>query len=194
MKILYKLTTFIFSFLDKKQIGYYNHLYPGQVVAHDSVIFGRYSAVHIAPGAKKASLRIGKATRFRKFCTITLDAEGKLTIDENTFFNNFCSINCLGIIKIGSNTLFGEGVKIYDRNHVFNKRDVLLEKQGFSIGSVVIGNNCWIGSNTVILNNVQIGDNSVIGAGCVITKSVAANTIVRPIAQHSEQPIILRQA
>jgi len=192
MKILYKLATLIFSFLDKARVGYYSHLYPGQMVVHDGVVLGRYSAVHIAPGAKKAKLRIGKTTRFRKFCTITLDAEGELVIGSNTFFNNSCSINCLGVIRIGDNTLFGEGVKIYDHNHTFNKRDLLVEKQGFSIGSIMIGNNCWIGSNAIILNNVQIGDNAVIGAGCIITKSVAANTIVRPVAQYSEQPIILR--
>jgi hypothetical protein len=85
MKILYKLTTFIFSLLDKARTGYYSHLYPGQMVVHDSVIFGRYSAVYIAPGAKKARLCIGKATRFRRFCTITLDAEGELIIGENSF-------------------------------------------------------------------------------------------------------------
>ncbi len=192
MKILYRLTTFVFAFLDKARLGYYRHLYPGQVIVHDSVILGRYSAVHIASNARKASLRIGKTTRFRKFCTITLDAEGELTIGENTFFNNFCSINCLGIIRIGNNTLFGEGIKIYDHNHVFNKRDTLIENQGFSIGSVIIGNNCWIGSNAIILNNVQIGDNAVIGAGCIVTKSVPANTIVRPTAQYNEQPIVLR--
>jgi acetyltransferase-like isoleucine patch superfamily enzyme len=192
MKLLYKFTTFLFAFLDKKRVGYYRHLYPGQMVAHDGVVLGRYSAVNIAPGAKNARLRIGKTTRFRKFCSITLDAEGKLTIGENTFFNNYCSINCLGTIEIGNNTLFGEGVKIYDPNHVFNKQDKLIENQGFSIGSISIGSNCWIGSNSIILNNVQIGDNVVIGAGCIITKSVAANTIVRPVLQHSEQPILFR--
>jgi acetyltransferase-like isoleucine patch superfamily enzyme len=192
MMILYKLATFVFSFLDKARVGYYSHLYPGQMVVHEGVVLGRYSAVHIAPGAKKAKLCIGKTTRFRKFCIITLDAEGELTIGENTFFNNSCSINCLGITKIGSNTLFGEGVKIYDHNHIFNKRDLLIENQGFSIGSVTIGNNCWIGSNAIILNNVQIGDNAVIGAGCIITKSIAANTIVRPVAQYTEQSIVLR--
>jgi acetyltransferase-like isoleucine patch superfamily enzyme len=43
---------------------------------------------------------------------------------------------------------------------------------------VKIGDNVWIGMNAVILKGVNIGDNAVIAAGSVVSKSVAANTIV----------------
>ena len=36
----------------------------------------------------------------------------------------------------------------------------------------------WIGSNATILQGVTIGDNAIVGAGAVVTKNVAANTIV----------------
>ena len=43
---------------------------------------------------------------------------------------------------------------------------------------IVLGKNVWIGSNATILQGVTIGDNSVVAAGAVITKDVAANTVV----------------
>ena len=38
--------------------------------------------------------------------------------------------------------------------------------------SIVIGKNCWIGANAVILKGSVIEDNCVIGAGCVIDKRI----------------------
>ncbi len=104
---------------------------------------------------------------------------GHLTIGDNTFFNNDCSINCHGRITIGDNCLFGENVKIYDHNHIFKDLETPISKQGYKVGEIAIGNNCWIGANTTILANVKIGDNVVIGANCLIYKSIPSNTVVK---------------
>ncbi len=50
--------------------------------------------------------------------------EAQLIIGDNVFMNNYCSINCLDEIEIGENTLFGEGVKLYDHNHQHTKGKV----------------------------------------------------------------------
>ena len=42
---------------------------------------------------------------------------------------------------------------------------------------IMIGKNCFIGCNSIILKGVTIGDNCTIGAGSVVTKSIPANTI-----------------
>lgn len=42
---------------------------------------------------------------------------------------------------------------------------------------MVIGNNCWIGANSVICLGVTIGENTVIGAGSVVTKDIPANCV-----------------
>lgn len=58
---------------------------------------------------------------------------------------------------------------LYDFNatrpHELEKREKLL------------GKNCWIGANTVIVPGVTIGDNSVIGAGSVVTKDIPQNAV-----------------
>ena len=73
----------------------------------------------------------------------------------------------------------GENVKVYDHNHRFNIENTLISEQGFSVGEVSIGENCWIGSNVIILKDAKIGNNCVIAAGSVINDVIPDNSIVR---------------
>lgn len=126
----------------------------------------------------KYQLAIGECVYIRNFCRIQIE-DGQLVIGNNTFFNNFCTVNCLKKITIGDNCLFGEGVKIYDHNHNYRDTDKPINKQGYNFGEVVIGDNCWIGSNVVIVKGVSIGDNVIIGANSIIFEDIPSNHIVK---------------
>lgn len=112
---------------------------------------------------------------FRDYCSIRMRNSGVLRIEPGVFFNSFCSINCMDSIIIGDNCLFGEGVKIYDHNHIYEGAEDI-RNQGFSKSPIVVGRNCWIGSNVTILKGVTIGPNCVIGVGCTVYQDVAPNT------------------
>jgi acetyltransferase-like isoleucine patch superfamily enzyme len=43
---------------------------------------------------------------------------------------------------------------------------------------VIIGKNCFIGANSMILPGVTIGDEVVVAAGAIVTKDIPHNTIV----------------
>jgi virginiamycin A acetyltransferase len=47
-----------------------------------------------------------------------------------------------------------------------------------SKGSVIIGNNVWIGDRVLILSGAHISDGSVIGAGSIVTKNCPLFSIV----------------
>lgn len=121
---------------------------------------------------------LGKGSTWRKGISVTIGKNGRIRIGENCFFNNFCSLNSMKNIVIGDNTIFGENVKIYDHNHRFNKLD-LIKKQGYSIGEVIIGSNCWIASNVTILKGAVIGDDCVIGANVVVSGIIPNGTIMK---------------
>ena len=112
----------------------------------------------------------------RNYCNILVGNDAILNISSNVFMNNYCSINCLENIEIGENTLFGEGVKIYDHNHQYSSEKI--EHQEINTAPIKIGKNCWLGSNVIILKGVTIGDNVILGAGCVVHKDIPANSIV----------------
>lgn len=123
-------------------------------------------------------IKFGKKNILYPGCHLTIEKRGKVIIGNNCFFNHGCSINCLNEIMIGDDCIFGENVKIYDHNHKFKENNELIKKQGYDIGKVIIGNNCWIGSDVIILSNVKIGNGVVIGAGTIVTKDIEDNAIV----------------
>lgn len=121
----------------------------------------------------------GKHATFRKNFNISIEGSGEVIIGDNCFFNNDCSLNALERIVIGDDTIFGESVKIYDHNHRFMEFNKKIMSQGYNKAAVIIGKDCWIGSNVVILKGVTIGDNSIIGAGSIITKNIPEGSIVK---------------
>lgn len=127
-----------------------------------------------------AKIDFGENLDFRNYISIWVGKEANLKIENRVFINNYCSINCLKSIEIGENTLFGEGVKIYDHNHAYQSEngELKVSHQEFTYGSVKIGRNCWLGSNVVVLKGVEIGDNCIIGAGCIIHENIPPNSIV----------------
>jgi acetyltransferase-like isoleucine patch superfamily enzyme len=131
-------------------------------------------------------LTFEEKVHFKRYCHLLLYSKSELIIKKNAFFNNYCSINCLEKIEIGENTMFGEGVKLYDHNHLYEVTDKLtVFKDRFKTSPIVIGNNCWIGSNVTILKGVTIGDNVIIGANNLIYKSIPSNTVVRSNCNYS---------
>ena len=123
-------------------------------------------------------LQLGRGIHFRKGFTINISKEGKVTIGNGCFFNNYCSINCHKEITIGDRNIFGENVKIYDHNHVFNREDMDM-RYSFNSRTIVIGDNNWFGSDTVILSHARIGSNNVTGAGAVINQKIGSDNLVR---------------
>ncbi|MGZ0444451.1 DapH/DapD/GlmU-related protein [Citrobacter freundii] len=79
-------------------------------------------------------------------------------------------------IEVKENTIFGEGVKVYDHDHVINNY-FRVSKNEFITSPIIIGSNCWIGSNVVILKGVNIVDNVIIGANSLVNKSISVSGI-----------------
>lgn len=125
-----------------------------------------------------SSISIGDNLVARNNFIIRSCNNGNIEIGTNVFFNSYCSINGMSKIIIGNNCQFGEGVRIYDHDHKYKAVNENISKQGYTYGHVIIGNNCWISSNVIILKGVEIGDNVVVGAGCILHKSVPSNTLV----------------
>lgn len=78
-------------------------------------------------------------------------------------------------IRIGNNVLFAPNVVITTTGHAINPH---LRRQTVQFSQpVVIEDNVWVGSGSVILPGVHIGENSVIGAGSVVTKDIPADVV-----------------
>ncbi len=117
------------------------------------------------------------------------DYGSHIEVGKNFFANYNCTIIDVAKVKIGDNCQMAPNVAIYTAGHPIHPaaRNSMYE---YGI-SVTIGDNVWIGGNTVILPGVHIGSNTVIGAGSVVTKdipdwSVAAGNPCRVIKKITE--------
>jgi len=87
--------------------------------------------------------------------------------------NSGIYIQAINGVKIGKHCLLASGTKIISANHELDD----YEKQTKN-DPIIIGDNCWIGANSVILPGVTIGDGAVVGANAVVTKDVPPYAIV----------------
>jgi len=107
-----------------------------------------------------------------------------LTIGENTFINsNAVFLDC-NRIDIGKNVLIGPNVQIYTATHPISASDRIIPKPESNQAPyktkalpVRIGDNCWIGGNSVILPGITIGNNVTVAAGSLVTKDIPDNKL-----------------
>jgi acetyltransferase-like isoleucine patch superfamily enzyme len=100
-----------------------------------------------------------------------------ITIGKNVFINHACSFLDLGGITIEDDVLIGPRVNLVTEGHPLNpeNRKALITKP------VTIKRGAWIGAGATILSGVTVGENAVVAAGSVVSRDVAANTVVAGI-------------
>jgi acetyltransferase-like isoleucine patch superfamily enzyme len=110
-------------------------------------------------------------------------------IGENVYFDDISPCD----ISVGRNTRITANVRIL--THYFDTRYQPTPSRPFRFfkGVVSIGQNVFIGSNTVIANPVNIGNGAIIGANSVITRDIPANAIAAgcPAKVIGERPPML---
>ena len=98
-----------------------------------------------------------------------------IEVGKNFFANYNCTILDVSKVTFGDNCLLAPNVAIYTAGHPVHPD---IRNTGYEYGiEVTIGDNVWIGGNTVICPGVHIGSNSVIGAGSVVTKDIPDRVI-----------------
>ena len=107
---------------------------------------------------------------------IMCDVEGaQINIGKNTRIHGTC-IHAFKKIDIGQDCLIAANCQIFDSNGHNSLPDERRTNNG-EAKEIKIGDNVWIGANSIILPGVSIGSNSIIAAGSVVNKSVPAEHI-----------------
>lgn len=93
--------------------------------------------------------------------------------------NTIIDLTCPWLLSIGDHVNFAHGVIIltHDYSWAVLKR---MNNSGRILGAqspVKIGNNVFVGMNTIITRGVTIGDNVIIGAGSVVTRDCESNSV-----------------
>lgn len=115
-----------------------------------------------------ARIVIGKNCRIDH--NVRCSAEGgEILIGDNVAIGANTIITSHKKIIIGSNTSIASGCVIVDHDHNYCANG---KYNGFSAGEVFIGQNVWIGANSIILKKTTIGSGAIIAAGTVLKGSI----------------------
>lgn len=151
-------------------------------------------------GLKKAAKELlGKSDKAFINPPFYCDYGTHIEVGKNFFANYNCTILDVAKVKIGDNCQMAPNVSIYTAGHPIHP---VSRNSGYEYGKeVTIGDNVWIGGNSVICPGVTIGDHVVIGAGSVVTKdipdwSVAAGNpckVIRKITEEDKRNLFRKE-
>lgn len=151
-------------------------------------------------GLKKAAKELlGKSDKAFINPPFYCDYGTHIEVGKNFFANYNCTILDVAKVKIGDNCQMAPNVSIYTAGHPIHP---VSRNSGYEYGKeVTIGDNVWIGGNSVICPGVTIGDHVVIGAGSVVTKdipdwSVAAGNpckVIRKITEEEKRNLFRKE-
>ncbi len=103
------------------------------------------------------------------------DHGNKISIGNHFYANTGLTILDENYVTIGDNVYFAPHVSIYTATHPI---DAAVRNTDLEYAKPVkIGNDVWIGGNTVINPGVTIGNNVVIGSGSVVTKDIPSGVV-----------------
>lgn len=126
---------------------------------------------------QKNILRLGHPMPWPTGLTCYISNPKNITFDPDDL-NNFQSPgtyfqNFKAHIYLGKGSYIAPNVGIITANHKFDNLDEHGEGR-----DVIVGKECWIGMNAIILPGVILGDRTIVAAGSVVTKSFPQGNIL----------------
>jgi maltose O-acetyltransferase len=99
-----------------------------------------------------------------------------INIGRRSFINYGGIVLDVAPVTIGDEVLIASNVQILTATHPL---DATRRRAWWEFAKPIsIADGVWIGAGALILPGVSIGENAVVGAGSVVTRDVAANTLV----------------
>jgi acetyltransferase-like isoleucine patch superfamily enzyme len=152
----------------------------------------------------------GKGARIQRWSRIDVLPFNPFFLGDHSTIEDFCTINngmggvnighhtrigiasvIIGPVSIGDQVRLAQNVVVTALNHNYTDLSKPISEQGVNTKEIYIGDETWIGANSVILPGVFIGKHCVIAAGSVVTKDIPSNSVAagnpaRIIKQYNE--------
>lgn len=141
----------------------------------------KLSGIPVIIQSKNSKIKIGENVRinsslfsnliglYQRTIIVTRTCNSEIIIGDNVGISG-TTIYARKSIKIGDNTLIGANTKIIDND--FHPIEIRYRNENnkakIRSKEIIIGKNCFIGCNTLILKGTNLGDGCVVGAGSVV--------------------------
>lgn len=122
---------------------------------------------------------LSSGIEYAEGCRIAVLPGATLRIGDNTGMSQV-SITCKDSITIGSHCTIGAGVMMFDTN--FHNTDWRVRRTPEDLKTaktapITIGDDCFIGTRSIICKGVCIGNRTIIAAGSVVVSDIPSDCI-----------------
>ena len=127
------------------------------------------------PGAFGSKVRVRALRPYLKACGPKVWIHGgvkirnlhRLSIGNNVHVGEDVFIQAGGDVDLCDNVMLGPGVKIWSQNHTFRETGPVNDSE-YEFAKVVVGEDAWIGANSIILPGVVLPRGAIVSAGSVV--------------------------
>ncbi|WP_205699224.1 acyltransferase [Conexibacter sp. SYSU D00693] len=126
---------------------------------------------------KGAVVRLGRWSWIGHGCKIRAH-EGVVEIGAKTVMGQECTISSFQKVSIGRECILADRVMLIDFDHGVVEVERPIREQGIYKRDVRVGNNVWVGYGACFLRGVTVGDNCVVGTNTVVTKDVPQDAVI----------------
>jgi acetyltransferase-like isoleucine patch superfamily enzyme len=154
--------------------------------------------VFLGPGVRlrgKRSIEFGRAVSIGPSCTIDGFAREKVVLEANSRLGShcvvtttshvsrrgtgfrlgarsglgdFCHVGASGGVTVGNDVIMGSYVSFHAQEHVHDRTDIPIVRQGTTEKGIVVGDGCWVGARVTFLDGSNVGAHSIVAAGAVV--------------------------
>lgn len=116
----------------------------------------------------------------RDFSLWLSDDEGahpEVTLGSRVYFGRNVFLGAYQPVTIGHDTMIGAYTYFASGNHRFDRRDLPMNRQGYSGAPIVVEADVWIGTHVVLLAGAHVERGAIVAAGSVVNGRIPAYEI-----------------
>jgi len=166
IKYLWRLIWWLYNKISYNKLGFNSYIHSPLKITPHTIVCGKN--VHIFKNC-----RIEGVKQYNKFQFKPL-----IIFNDNVSIEQNLHLTCSNSIIIGKNTAIAANVTITDIIHPYENIHIPIEKQDIEVTEVLIGSDCKIYNNVIILPSCHIGNHVVIGANSVVTQNIPDYSLV----------------
>lgn len=152
----------------------------------NTIVNAIWNCVYLRRGNLAIGMRYSIAKAWAKSCgtnvligpNVEISGWSGLVLGNNVSIHKDCFIDASGGLTIGSNVSIAHQSSILSTNHTWGDESLPIKYNALKPAPVVIEDDVWIGCGVRVFAGVKVATRSIIAGGAVVTKSVAARTVV----------------